>query len=57
MGTMKQLPRKIEDWPPLERELYEERAGVRQFCGNQSRETAEREAEIEIRKLAWRENT
>jgi hypothetical protein len=52
-----QLPRNREDWSAFWRELYEERAGIKEFDGKLPRPMAEREAETEIRKLAWRENT
>lgn len=51
------LPRNITDWPEKARELYEERAGIKEFDGKLPRPMAEREAEVEIRKLAWKENT
>lgn len=40
--------RKPADLPPEWRELYEERAAIREFCGNQSRPDAEREAWREV---------
>ena len=51
------LPANIADWPKQAHEEYEERAAIKEYQGNLPRPMAEREAEIEIRKLAWRENT
>jgi hypothetical protein len=56
-GEAVKLPLIVATWPKYWRELYEERAGIREFQGNQPHEMAEREAESEIRSLAWRENT
>jgi hypothetical protein len=55
--SLMQLPRNLDDWSNFWRELYEERAGIKEYMGNLPRPMAEREAEVEIRKLAWRENT
>lgn len=41
------LPR-AEDLPPRWREMYEERAAIREFDGMEDRETAEREAMKEV---------
>jgi hypothetical protein len=46
------LPTKVTAWPPKWRELYEERAGLIEFMGNLSRQTAEFRAEQDIRKVA-----
>jgi len=51
------LPPSIDDWPKYWRELYEERAGIKEFQGNIPKPMAEREAASEIRSMAWRENT
>jgi len=49
---MTQLPRKLSDWPESWRFLYEERAGLMEFCGGLSRAEAERQAEQDIRHSA-----
>lgn len=36
----------------LARDIFEERAAIREFCGGQDRETAERAAWIEARRAA-----
>lgn len=36
-------------------DLYEERAGIREFCGGQDRATAEREAWRDVQELERRE--
>ncbi len=51
------LPAHLADWPPLWRERFEERAAIKEFSANLPRPMAEREAEIDIRKLAWKEIT
>lgn len=43
--TKKTLGEMIEEWS---KELYEERAGIREHCGNQTREHAEEAARIEV---------
>lgn len=49
------LPPKIQDWPTEWRELWVERAGIMEFEGKWSRETAEWMAERDIRKIAAKE--
>lgn len=44
--TKKTLGEMIEEW---NKELFEERSGIKQYMGNTSREDAEREAYSEIR--------
>jgi len=51
------LPPKRDDWPAFWKELWEERAAIKEFVGNLPRSSAEFEAEKDIRKLAWKENT
>lgn len=46
------LPRFLDHWPEYWRELYKERAGIKQFSGNLEKFQAESEAEQEIRKMA-----
>lgn len=46
------LPPNRAAWPKKWRELFEERAGIIEFMGNLSRQTAEFRAEQDIRKLA-----
>ena len=46
------LPFKVVDWPAPWRERFEERAGIIEFMGNLSRQTAEFRAEQDVRKLA-----
>ena len=46
------LPLKRDRWPADWLQLFEERAGIIEFCGNVSRLTAEARAEADIRKLA-----
>lgn len=40
--------RDIERWQPWKRELWEERAAIREYDGNQPKEVAEYEAYLEI---------
>lgn len=54
MGAMI-LPKKIDDWPDLYRELYEERAGIIEFCGNKPKMVAEFIAEDAVRRMALEE--
>jgi hypothetical protein len=44
-----QLPKRVADWPPAWRELYEERAAIIEFQGNKNTQLAERLAEADIR--------
>ena len=44
-------------WNVLARERFEERAAIKEYCGNLSREDAEREALEEIRAELDRERT
>lgn len=50
-----QLPLHIDDWPQFWRERYEERAAIREYDGNESRATAERNAAWEVRQEASQE--
>lgn len=49
------LPPNPAAWPKRWRELYEERAGIIEFQGNVSRETAEFRAQMDVRKQAAEE--
>jgi hypothetical protein len=49
------LPANRAAWPKLYRELFVERAGIIEFMGNLSRETAEFRAEADVRKQAAQE--
>jgi hypothetical protein len=46
------LPEQIAAWPPVWREVFEERAGIIEYLGNVSRFTAEFRAEEQVRKQA-----
>ena len=50
---MKHISKSIDEliagWREQDRELFQERAGIRQFDGNQSRDEAEQGAYAEIR--------
>ena len=46
------LPPNRNRWPSWAVELFEERAGIIEFMGNLSRETAEFRAEQDVRKQA-----
>lgn len=46
------LPANPAAWPALWRERFEERAGIIEYMGNLSRQTAEFRAEIDCRKQA-----
>jgi len=50
------LPLKVADWPAPWRERFEERAGIIEFMGNLSRQTAEFRAEQDVRKQAAQES-
>lgn len=50
-----QLPREIDRWPEVWRELYEERAGILEYMGNFPKLYAEAEAENDIRRQAMKE--
>lgn len=45
----KHIDELIAGWREQDRELFQERAGIRQFDGNQSRDEAEQGAYTEIR--------
>ena len=52
------LPFSIADWPELWRERFEERAAIREFDGQMTRECAEQMSEAEMRLRAeWSEMT
>jgi hypothetical protein len=46
------LPLNRNRWPSWATELFEERAGLMEFSGNMSRETAELRAEQDVRHQA-----
>jgi len=46
------LPPNPAAWPARWREAYEERAGILEYLGNVSRDTAEVRAAIEVRREA-----
>lgn len=49
--TRERLPIDFQDWPALARELFEERAAIRQFEGGLSRAEAERLAIRDVRQI------
>lgn len=51
------LPADRKEWPDAWLELFEERAAIREYDGNLSREEAERWAETEIHILYERLNS
>jgi hypothetical protein len=53
---MRNLPPNIAAWPERFRELYEERAGIIEFMGGLTRQTAEFRAEADIRRVAAMED-
>jgi hypothetical protein len=55
MREFTHLPADRKDWPEHWLELFEERAAIREFEGNVSREEAERWAETEIHIIYERE--
>ena len=51
---MNRLPRSIQDWPLIWKELWQERSAIMEVEGKMARNLAERQAEADIRKLAER---
>ena len=49
--TRERLPVDIQDWPALARELFEERAAIRQFEGGLPQDEAERLAIRDVRQI------
>lgn len=55
MAYLMKLSWNRDDWPERWKELWNERAAIMEYQGNLDRPSAEREAEIDVRKQAYKE--